>query len=145
MAKSGVTISPDQFATNWGTGMTGSVTKIQDGVMRVQDNPMQKAAESVDKYVAGVQRAAASGRFQASLLAVNLQDWKNTTKQKVGERLAGGVTAAKPKMVKFGQYLIPTVNTLMQTVNQMPTMTLEDSINKMAAWARGMAANPYKK
>lgn len=145
MARTSITITADQFTKNWQNGMNNNVTKMKDGVGRVTENPMAKAAEAVDRQVAGVQRAAQSGKTQAALLAVDLASWKTVTMQKIGERLSGGVAAAATKMNKFGQYLISTVNQGMAQVNTMPKLTLADSKAKMIAWVDFMAANPYKR
>ena len=139
-----ITMTPDQLATNWKNGMTNAVTKIQDGVSRVTDSPMQKAAAAQDRYLAGVNKAVQSGRFANALNAVDLNTWKNVTKQKVGERLAGGATAAVPKVTAFAKYLIPAVNNAVAVVDGMPKLTLQDSINRAAAFMTTMAANPYK-
>ncbi len=145
MSKSSISITADQFGTNWKNGMTANVTKMQEGISRVQENPMEKAAAAVDKYQAGVNAAVASGRYQAGLMQVNLADWKAVTKQKIGERLSGGVTAAQPKMTKFGQYLIPTINAGLGAIKALPNLTIDDSINRAGAWIRYMHENPYKK
>lgn len=139
-----VTLTPDQFAKNWQTGLTGSVTKIQDGITRVTESPMAKAAAAKDKWVAGITKAANSGRWENSLNQVDVNTWKTVTKQKVGERLAGGAQAAVPKVQKFAQYLIPAVNAANQSIASMPKLTLQDSINRMVGFVTAMANNPYK-
>lgn len=139
-----VTMTPQQLATNWQNGLTGAVQKIKDGIGRVTESPMQKAAAQQDKWVAGIQKAATSGRWANSLNAVDLQTWKTVTAQKVGERLAGGAAAAVPKVQKFAAWLIPQVNAASQTISGMPSQTLQDSINRVAAFMTAMAANPYK-
>lgn len=144
MAKQ-VTISADQFAKNWGQGMNQSVQKIQDGVNRVTESPMDKAIQRQDAYVQGVIAAAGSGKWASGLRMVSLADWKQKTSQKVGERLNGGVTAAAPKMQKFGTWLIGTLNTILPQIDSMPKQTLEDSIARSTAMIRAMAGNPYKK
>jgi hypothetical protein len=140
-----VTISPDQLTKNWQQGMTNNVKKIQDAVGRVTENPAQKAMAAKDKWVQGVQRAANEGRFEAGLSNVTLQDWKNNTIQKIGERMQGGVTAAGPKFQKFASYLISTVNAAKSVVDAMPNMTLNDSIQRAAAFMTYMSENPYKR
>lgn len=139
-----ITMTPDQFAKEWQGRMTGSVTKIQEGVSRLQENPMAKAAQNKDAWVQGIMNAANSGRWENSLAQVDFATWKNVTRQKVGERLAGGAQAAVPKMQKFGQYLIPTVNAAVQGLDGMPKLTLQDNINRMVKFVSTMAANPYK-
>ncbi len=145
MAKGNLTITPDALAKNWQQGVTNNVKKAQDSVNRMTENPMAKAAEAVDRQVAGVQAAAASGKTQAALLSVDFATWKSTTVSKMGERMAGGATTALPKMTRFAQYLIPTVNAGKQAIANMPRLTIQDSKNRMVAWVDHMHANPYKK
>lgn len=144
MAKT-VTISPQQFTKNWQGGMTQNVPKIVDGINRVTDNPMEKAISRQEAYVNGVMAAAQSGKWAAGLRQVSLGDWKAKTAQKVNERLSGGVQAAGTKMEKFGAWLIPTLNSILPTIDAMPKLTLEDSIQRSAAMIRAMASNPYKR
>jgi hypothetical protein len=139
-----ITMTPAQLATNWQNGLTNAVQKIKDGISRVTDSPMAKAAASQDKWVAGITKAAQSGRWANSLNAVDLNTWKTVTAQKVGERLSGGATAAVPKVTKFATWLIPAVNAASAQVATMPKLTLQDSINRAAAFMTAMAANPYK-
>lgn len=145
MAKTELTITPSSWADNWAGGMTSKVQKIKDGVNRVTESPMEKAAASVDRQVEGVRRAAESGKTQAALRKVTLAEWKSKTAQKVGERLAGGVTAAKPKVQQFATEYGPVVSQLMGTVNAMPANTFEERMQKAMAWGQGLHENPYKK
>lgn len=144
MAKQ-ISMSADQFATNWTGAMGNSVQKVKDGINRVTDSPMAKAAANKDKWRDGVVRAYNEGRFEAGLGQVSLQDWKTNTMAKVSERLASGATAAKGKMTKFGAWLIPTVNQGLQQIADMPKLTLSDSKARAVAWIDFMASNAYKK
>jgi len=139
-----VTMSPAELAKNWQNGLTSSIPKIQSGIGRVTESPMEKAAARSDAYLAGVNKAVQSGRWQNSLRAVDLNTWRTVTAQKVGERLAGGATAAVPKVQKFATWLIPAVNAASAAIDNMPKQTLQDSIQRVAAFMTAMAANPYK-
>lgn len=145
MGKMNTNITPAEFANNWQSGSTNAVQKTIAGVNRVTESPTEKAADAVDRQVAGVQRAAQSGKTEAALRKVTLQEWKSKTAQKVGERMAGGVAAAKGKMQQFGEYLIPTLNSGMSTVNAMPATTFQERMQKMVAMATYMHENPYKR
>jgi hypothetical protein len=54
-------------------------------------------------------------------------------------RVAQGIDAAHDKVVDFANQLLPFQDNLKQTVNKMPDVTLEDSINRMVSWTRGMS------
>lgn len=144
MAKTQINIDPQSYAQNWGRGMTNAVGKMQEGVRRITENPMQKAADAVDRQVAGVQRAAQEGRTQAALRAVDFNEWKTKTAQKMGERVAGGVAAAQGKMQRFAAWLIPTINGGLPQINSMPAVTFEERKQKALAWMDYMHNNSYK-
>lgn len=106
---------------------------------------MAKAAASSEKMLANLTAAVTSGKWANSLNSVDFNTWKTNTSQKVGERMATGATQAAPKMLKFGQWLIPTLNSAKSQIDAMPSATLQDNINRMVAQVNYMAANPYKK
>src|SRR5215467_7074012 len=60
----------------WATRTAGAVEQYKQGVMRVQVAPNQQAARAQDAYLAGVQAAVSSGKFQRANNAVSLQDWQ---------------------------------------------------------------------
>lgn len=140
-----VKLTPAEISAKWEKRAIAAVPDAIDGVNRVTDSPMDKAAAAQDKMLAGVTAAVQSGKWANSLKAVPLDQWKKVTAEKMTQRMAGGITAAAPKRKKFDEYLVQTLNDILPTINAMPTMTLEDSINKMTAQVRAMAKRPYKK
>jgi hypothetical protein len=106
----------------------------------VTESPTAKAASNPQKFLMGVQAAVQSGKWQAGLNAVSLQDWKTAMIQKGVGRVAQGTQAALPKMQAFMARFYPILQQNMEQVNAMPNNTLEDRINKMVAMARLNAA-----
>ena len=144
MAKQ-VKLTPAEISEKWERRATAAIPDAIAGVDRVTESPMEKAAAAEDKMLAGVTAAVSSGKWANSLKNVPLDQWKTTTKEKMGQRMAGGISAAKPKRQKFDEYLVGTLNNIMPKIDSMPTMTLQDSIAKMTAMVTAMANNPYKK
>lgn len=144
MGKSKINLTASQISSKWGGNMKGAVKTIQDGIDGVTENPAQKAIAAIPKMVAGIQEAASSGRIEAGLANVNLNDWKSNTKAKVAARLASGVDAAMPKRQKFDQYLVNTLNQVLPQINDMPHNTIDDGIEKVRALAHYMHDNAYK-
>lgn len=144
MAKSRVAMSPGSISEKWNRRMKQSVGDIQRGIDSVQDNPMEAAAAKQDKMLQNLTAAVTGGRWAASLRGVNFTDWKNRTKQKVGERLAGGVDASMGKRQAFDTYLVNTLNGVLPQISEMPDMTLEDSVNRVRTLMEHMASNPFK-
>lgn len=139
-----VNITADQLTKNWQAGMTGAVSKIQAGVNAVTESPGVKAAANAQKAATNYALAVSSGRYAAGQMSYTLQYWKTKTAQKVGERMAGGVQAAGAKHAKFAAWLIPALNDVAATVDTMPSMTFQDSINRMTQQATLMHAKKYK-
>jgi len=139
-----VNISADQIARNWQNGMTGAVSKIVAGVNAVTESPGVKAAAAANKAAANYAAAVASGRFAAAQQSYTLADWKSKTAQKVQERMAGGVAAAGGKALRFATWLIPALNDVATIVDAMPSMTFQDSINRMTQQATLMHGKKYK-
>lgn len=144
MAKTRVGLSAADISNKWGSKLKGAVGDIQRGIDNVTENPAEKAIEAIPRMVAGVQQAAADGRIEAGLRQVNLNDWKTKTKEKVAQRLAGGVDAAMPKRRQFDQYLVQTLDSVLPSVAAMPKMTIEDGLNRVRTVVMHMHDNPYK-
>ncbi len=136
----GINVTAAQAADKWKRRLQASTEDIRIGVTAVTEAPTELAAQAADKYLAGVQAAVATGKYQRGLRRVSLQDWKDATLGKGLQRIASGAEAAVPKVTAFMQQLIPFEERLMAEVDAMPNLTLEDSIARMGFWARGMAA-----
>ena len=133
--------SPAVAAQNWSTGMQNATQKITQGVNAVTVAPTSLAAQAVDRMVAGIQRAAATGKIQAALQAVSLTDWKEAMLNKGVPRIAQGATAAKGKMQAFLTQFLPHIQAgLAQIDSTMPRGELEQNINRAVAMMRHNAS-----
>ncbi len=129
----------ERAAAKWARNLKAATGEIRIGVEAVTESPMLKAAAAVDKYAEGVRRAVESGKYVARLQATPLALWKTNTLDKGIGRIAAGVDAADSKVEAFFGELLPFQDSLKNTVNNMPDVTLEDSIQRMTTWARGMS------
>jgi len=134
-----VKVNPQQYADKLIRRVQAATQDMQDGVNRVQESPMAKAAASQQKWLAGINEAAQSGKWRRGLERVSLQDWKTAMIDKGIARVGPGVEAARGKITAFAQQLIPYENQLMEEIDRMPDLTIEHSIARMTAWARGMS------
>ena len=131
--------TPQEVAAKWSRNLAGSTESIRAGIEAVQESPTAKAARAVDRQVAGVQAAAASGKTQRALQAVTLDMWKDAALNKGLPRIASGATAAEPKMENFMAELLPYVESQVQQLDsKMPRGDFEQNINRMVAMARAM-------
>lgn len=145
MAKGKVTLAADQISSKWNRRLKGAVTDIQTGIDAMQVDPGQAAVAKADKMLARVTESISNGTWARRRLAVSKQQWQDVTKRKVASRLASGVDEAMPKRQKFDSYLVNTLNGVLPSIQSMPDMTLEDSVNRVRALMEHMANNPYKR
>ena len=89
--------------------------------MAVTASPMEKAAARADDYVAGVQAAVASGKWQNNLRAVTLQQWQAATAGKGADRIAAGAAAAVEKQTQFFAQLLPVTERVKTAARAMPS------------------------
>lgn len=138
-----VKVTPEQFAARWGTGLKGSIERIREGVERVAVAPGEAAAAAVDKWHSSISSATTRDKWARRVAAVSLPDWQRAMLQKGVNRISDGVDNATPKMVQYGTALIEHQNRLLTQLDQLPNVTLEDSIRRMTTWVRGMAQMEY--
>lgn len=132
-------LTPDQIARKQADRLKAASAEFRSGVESVTQAPGQLAAQAQAKMRAGILDAIDSGRWASAVSAVSLADWKARMIEKGLPRLASGVDAAIPKMTKFYQALISYQDSLKSEIDRMPSMTLEDNINRMTTWVRRMA------
>ncbi len=133
-----MTITPAEYQEKHARNLKASIPDVRRGVERVTESPTEKAAAQSDKYLAGIQAAVSSGKWQAGLRRVTLADWKSKMLDKGVARISTGIDAAKSKVISFASELLPFEATLQAQIETMPDMTLEDSIARTTAWMRGM-------
>lgn len=138
MAKK-VRVTAEQFAERWGTGLTGSIERMREGVANVQVAPGIAAAAKADKWHAAISRSDTKAKWKARVGAVPLEVWQQAMINKGLNRIADGVENAQGKMQDYGAKLITHQNRLLSELDALPDITLEDSIKRMTHWIRGMA------
>jgi hypothetical protein len=134
-----INMTPEEYAEKLSRRLKGSIEDIRAGISRVSESPTAKAASKQDKMLAGIQQAVSSGKWSARLKAVTLEQWKEKAINKGLGRIASGIDGAHDKIVDFAAQLLPYEAKLRDEVNKLPDLTLEDSVNRMTAWVRGMA------
>ncbi|GAI13441.1 unnamed protein product, partial [marine sediment metagenome] len=80
-----------------------------------------------------------SGKWAAGLKRVSLEDWKKNTRDIGVNRIAAGIDGAKVKVVAFAEQLLPHIDREQAKIKAMPDVTLDDNINRMTSFIRGMA------
>jgi len=132
-------VTPDQFVEKHARRLKGAVEDMRRGVDRVTEAPTAKAAKKVDKMRTNLLAALDSGKWARRLESVSLEEWKSKMVDKGIPRVAAGIDAAAPKVKAFAEELLPHIDRVQAEVKKMPDVTLEDSINRMVNFTRGMA------
>lgn len=132
-------LNAEQFAQKHADRLSSATEDIRRGVDRVTVAPTARAAEKLDKMKVNFNRAIDSGKVKRGLMRVDLPEWQSKMKEKGISRIPEGIQAAHDKMVAFGQQLLDYEDSLQGKIKGMPDVTLEDSINRMITWTRGMA------
>lgn len=132
-------ITPEEAAEKLARRLKGATADIERGVRNVSVSPTAAAAAKKEKWLAGITEAANNGKWEARLRAVTKEDWQTKMLSKGIPRIAAGIDAAKDKVTEFYSQLFPFQDRLVAKIKQMPDTTLEDSINRMGEFARGMA------
>lgn len=132
-------LSASEFAEKWARRLSAASPDITKGINRVDQAPTEKAAAKKDKMLQNLTAAVQGGKWESGLRRVTLADWKKAATEKGIPRIAQGVTGATPKVTEFATQLLSFQDGLQSQVKSLPDLTLEDSINRMTTWVRGMA------
>lgn len=132
-------LTPDQFQEKHARRLKASVEDMRAGIERVTQSPTEAAASKKEKFRAGINASIDNGKWERGLRRVSLDEWKDKTITKGLGRVAAGIDAAAPKVREFAAELLPFQDRLKSEVEGMPDISLEDNINRMTTWIRGMA------
>lgn len=132
-------LTPEEFVEKHARRLKGATEDMRKGVEKVTVAPTQKAAAKQDKMRARILASIDNGKWAAGLKRVSLEEWKSKMIDKGVGRVAEGIDAAHDKVLAFASELIPFQDSLKGTVAKMPDTTLEDNINRMTTFIRGMS------
>jgi len=132
-------LTAEEFQEKHARRLKASLEDMRRGVTGVTENPMAKAAAKADKMKANIVASIDSGKWAAGLGRVTIDEWKSKMIDKGINRVASGIDAAAPKVTAFAAKLLPFVDAEVAKIKKMPDITLEDSINRMTSFVRGMS------
>ena len=105
---------------------------------------MEKAANAGDKYIAGVQEAYQSGKWQAGLRSVSLAQWKQQTSTAGADRFVAGADKASTNYKAFADKFFPFVKQVQDEIDAMESTTLDQNIARMTYNVRKLATFRYR-
>lgn len=129
-----------EFQEKHARRLKASVEDVRKGIDRVTENPCEKAALKQDKMLTNLTAAVSSGKWAAGLKRVSLEDWKKKARDIGVNRIAAGIDGAKSKTIAFAEQLLPHIDREQAKIASMPDVTLDDNINRMTTFVRGMAS-----
>jgi len=132
-------LTPAQITEKHNRRLKGAVEDMRNGVASVTEAPTMKAAKNIAKMRQNILAAIDSGKVERGLKRVTLESWKDSMINVGIPRVAAGIDNAAPKVQAFYEELMPFVDNLQQQVKKLPDVTLEDGINRMTTFVRGMA------
>lgn len=128
------TLDAATVANKWATRLSGSTDDIARGVASVTEAPGVAAARQKTLWLQKITQNA--DKWARRVSSISLQDWQTAMTQKGLPRIAGGATAAIPKMTSFLQDFLPYVEQGAATVRSMPKGDVESGVNRAAAMIR---------
>jgi hypothetical protein len=130
---------PKTVAEKWSRNLAGATDYIRQGVQRVTIAPSELAIGSKEKFKRRLIEAIDKGKWEAGLKRYSLDQWKKDMLTRGIDRIPSGADAAKDKMSDFYNQLFPHIEAGLKELERMPSMTLEDSVNRATYWIRHMA------
>ena len=132
-------LTPQEATAKHARNLKNSIQDITTGVNRVSVAPGAQAAAKSEKMLQNLTKSVQSGKWGRRVAAVPLAEWQNAMNTKGVQRVASGIDAAKEKVESFYAELFPYQAGLESKIKALPDLTLEDSLNRMTTWVRGMA------
>ena len=132
-------LTAEEFQEKHARRLKASIPDIEKGIQRVTVSPTEKAAAKVEKMRVNILKSIDDGTWQRRLRAVTLDEWKQKAISKGVPHIAAGIDAAAEKVKDFASQLLPYIDKVKADVDKLPDLTLEDSINRMATFTRGMS------
>ena len=138
-----VKLTAAEYAEKQAARLKAALEDIRKGVNRVTVSPGTAAAAKYDKWKAALANTANQEKWKRRVAAVGLEEWKQAMSEKGIGRIAVGIDASRAKVEKFATALIAHQNAGLGKIASMPDLTLEDSIQRAAAWIRHMSTFKY--
>lgn len=129
-----VRANSEQATAKWVQNIGQATERITSGVQAVQTAPGAAAAAAHQKWLSRVQ--AAADKWRQRVGSVSLQDWQQSMINVGIPRIAQGAQAKQGKMKAFMDDFLPYLSQGVARVEGMPSVTLEDNINRAVAMIR---------
>lgn len=126
--------TPTDSVAKWLQNLGSATDRMTSGAQRVTKAPGAAAAAAADKWLQRVTQSKA--KFATNVARVSLQDWQSSYINIGIPRVAQGAQAKQGKMLSFMEEYLPYLQRGVATIDQMPSVTLEDGIARATAMIR---------
>lgn len=138
-------MTAEQIAEKQVRRAQGATQDYKNGVNSVKEAPGKKAAEAVDRYAAGIQKAIADGSYVDGCNSVSLSDWQARTVNKGAANYAPGIVAAQQTIADFHQQRAQAQASIDAELQSMPRGDLETNLQRAMTQMRRMGEFKFKK
>ena len=132
-------LTATEFQEKHSRRLKAAVEDVRRGIDRVTVSPTEKAAAKQDKMLSNLTASVQNGKWAAGLKRVSLEDWKRKARDIGVNRIAAGIDGARDKVIAFAEELLPHIDRQKAKIAAMPDVTLDDNINRMTTFIRGMS------
>lgn len=129
-----VRVTSDQATAKWVRNLSAATPAVQAGVERVTTAPGTLAAAQKAKWLQKIQ--ASVDKWGRRVASVSLPDWQNAMINVGIPRIAQGAQAKQGKFTAFMAEFLPYLQRGVGSIDKMPSVTLEDNINRAVAMIR---------
>lgn len=134
----GAAIVDAQTATDRWVGSAGMAQqRYTEGVQATNVDPTARAVQQQGKLLTNFQQSVTSGRWARALQRVGAAGWKSATVAKAGN-FSTGLQAGRQKYLDAIGPVLQIEAQLQQQIDSMPNTTIQDAINRSAAWQMGL-------
>ncbi len=130
--------NPQEYTEKWARNTQNARPDYEAGVRRVTEAPGVKAAQAKDKLIQGFMESVQSGRWEANVASVSLNDWQDKAINKGAARLSDGVQGAVGKVEEIARVNLANIEAATEKVRRMPSTTFQDRVRRMVAYAEDM-------
>ncbi|KKN36648.1 hypothetical protein LCGC14_0771710 [marine sediment metagenome] len=132
-------MTAEEFQEKHARRLKAATADMEKGVRGVTVAPTLKAAQAMTKLRTNLLKAIDSGKMERRLKAVTLQEWQQKMIDKGIGRVASGIDGAKEKTIAFAAQLLPAIDKAKAQIERLPSVTLDDNINRMVTFVREMS------
>jgi hypothetical protein len=135
-------VDPNTMVTNWSGGLSNPTNqqKLINGYLKPRRAFNADPTGFQTAWTQGIQRAQAAGKYATGLQNADLTAAATNMQQYGGSNWSQSGTSKKYKYAAKAPALAAAINSVLATVNSMPTGKGGANEARMLAWSRGMGA-----